>query len=113
MEEKDNSKFFNLQRIRNLNFWILGLWSVLRLLDFIFSYIYVIVLKTAFELNPIGINLTMFIVAFTPILGIFIFNYKIHEMKAAIFLILFILILLTTIQVVVTINALTGGIIGA
>ncbi|KKK77496.1 hypothetical protein LCGC14_2853050 [marine sediment metagenome] len=111
MNESIKSRFFTLRRIRHLNFWLLSSWLILRLIDLFFSYIYIVVLKAASELNPIGFNYVIVIVAFTPIFGLFIFNYKIKEMKEATFLIFFMALFLTIIQVVATINALTGGMI--
>lgn len=113
MNENIKSEFFAVQHIRYLNFWLLGLWFILRLLSLIFSYIYVIILEVSTELNPIGFNYILIIVTVTPIFFLLIFNYRIHEDKRAIFLIFFVVLFSNIIQVFVTINDISGGRIGA
>ena len=110
MKENSKSKFFKVQNIRKINYWILGIWSVLRILDYLFTYI-AISLGLGFEINPIGFNYILFLVGFAPICAILIINYKIHNMKEALYTIFFCTLILTIIQVIVTLNVMSGGLI--
>ena len=109
MKEKDKTKFFEVQNIRYLNYWILGTWLVLRVLDFTFTYIN-ISLGLGYEGNPIGFNFIMALVGFVPIFALFIANYKISDRKDALNMIFFGALILSIVQTVVTFNAMFGWI---
>ncbi len=113
MKENNKSKFFEVQNIRYFNFWILGLWFVLRILDLTFSVINVL-LGLAYEVNPIanivGFNFIWGLIAFTPIVLLLIINYKLSNRKDYLSAIFFGSFILTIIQVIATFIAMFGWI---
>ncbi len=103
-ENLENNKMMRI--IHYLNYWIIGLFSILRALDYIFSYI-AISSGIGVELNPIGFNVYLIIVGFFFIPILLIINYKVPNIRILVYLILIIISLNIVLQTVVTFNAIS------
>lgn len=88
-----------------VNYWILGMWFILRFLDYVFSFV-AISSGIGYEINPIGFNLILLVVGFVPIFTLLIINYKFPKMRVAMFFIFLIVSALTIIQTVATLNSI-------
>ncbi|MHA2127185.1 MAG: DUF5658 family protein [Promethearchaeota archaeon] len=100
-----------LDILRHLNYWVLGVWSVLRILDYIFSAV-ALSLGLATEANPFvilfgGINIYIVLFGFIPIIGLIIVNYK-NDIKSAGYFIFIGGSVMMVIQVIATLVAMFG-----
>ncbi|KKN13179.1 hypothetical protein LCGC14_1009070 [marine sediment metagenome] len=108
---QNNKTVINIKIIHYLNYWVLGIWFVLRIVDLTLSSI-AVSKGLGQELNPvanfIGFNFLLVLLAFLPIIALGIINYKLPNKKNAIYFIFGGSLILTVIQVVATLNVTIG-----
>ncbi len=101
MSESIKPKFFQVQNLQLMNYWILATWFTLRVVDYIFTAL-AISSGLGVEINPIGFNILLFLIGFGLITALTIINYKCHKRKDIIFPIFFASLLMASIQSIVT-----------